>query len=84
MAFGADKTLYDPETRVYTTKCRKVAFGCNKWLRIDLNPVVTIISAGLIWGLVIWCIVDPEGVSKFFPCKLDPSILNSCVHLIAK
>ena len=65
MAFGADKTVYDSETRVYHTKCRKIAIDFNQWFRIDLNPVVTVVSAGLIWGLVIWCIIKPEQVSNF-------------------
>ena len=29
-------------------------------LRMDINPVVTFLSAVIIWGFVIWCIVKPN------------------------
>lgn len=29
-------------------------------VRFDFNPVVTFLSALVIWGSVIWCIVRPE------------------------
>eukprot|EP00794_Sanderia_malayensis_P003779 gene3779-4302_t len=39
----------------------KGKIGC---ISIYLNPVVTIFSAVIIWGFVIWCIVKPEGSLK--------------------
>ncbi len=30
-------------------------------IRIDLNPVVTIVSIFFIWGFIGWAIGDPEG-----------------------
>ena len=47
----------------FETKCRNVSFGChNRWFRIELNPVVTIISALCIWGMVAWCMIEPDKV----------------------
>ncbi len=40
-------------------KCRWLRFGCGR-LRVEINPVVTLASAVIIWGLVIWCMVKPE------------------------
>ena len=43
-------------------KCRtfKVKLG---FLSLDFNPVVTIISAVVIWAFVIWCVLDTERAS---------------------
>ena len=41
-----------------TKKCSRVKFNIGP-IRIDLNPVVTIASAILIWVIVIWCIIQP-------------------------
>ena len=43
-------------------KCRtfKVKLG---FLSLDFNPVVTIISALIIWAFVIWCVLDTERAS---------------------
>ncbi len=44
-----------------------ISIGCdNKWFRLDINPVVTFVSAAIIWGLVIWCIVEPDHVSNYY------------------
>lgn len=32
-------------------------------IQINLNPVVTLVSASIIWALMIWCIVDTERAS---------------------
>ncbi|XP_028401735.1 uncharacterized protein LOC114524762 [Dendronephthya gigantea] len=44
-------------------KCRsfKAKIGC---IHLDFNPVVTIISAVIIWAFVIWCVVDTETASN--------------------
>ena len=44
-------------------KCRtfKRNFGP---IRINLNPVVTIASATIIWGLMVWAMADTERVSR--------------------
>ena len=47
----------------YETKCHSISFGCrNRWFRLELNPVVTIVSALCIWALVAWCMIEPEKV----------------------
>ena len=45
-------------------KCRtlKADFGP---FHIHLNPVVTLISAIVIWGFAIWAIVDTDNVSEY-------------------
>ena len=40
----------------------KLEFGYDRRFRIDLNPIVTVVSAGLLWGVVIWCITQPDEV----------------------
>ena len=37
-------------------------------IRYDLNPVVTVLSALIIWGFVIWCIIEPQ------PAKAELSL----------
>lgn len=32
-------------------------------IRLNFNPVVTILSAVIIWGFVAWCVSDPDGAS---------------------
>lgn len=32
-------------------------------IRLNFNPVVTILSAVVIWGFVAWCVVDPKSAS---------------------
>ncbi len=44
-------------------KCRWLRFGCGR-LRVEINPVVTLASAAIIWGLVIWCMVKPEQANE--------------------
>ena len=34
--------------------------------RLELNPVVTLGSSAIIWGLVIWCMVKPDEAKKQF------------------
>ena len=47
----------------YDTKCHSISLGCdNRWFRLDINPVVTIASAVIIWALVAWCMIEPEEV----------------------
>lgn len=41
----------DPQHRTFSLK-----LGC---LRLRFNPVVTILSAIIIWGFVIWCMAKP-------------------------
>ena len=43
-------------------RCRtfKAKLGC---LSIDLNPVVSIISALIIWAFVVWCVIDTDRAS---------------------
>ena len=53
-----DESVYD--------RCHRFKLTCSKLLRIDLNPVVTLASALIIWGLVIFCMVKPDTVSYFF------------------
>ena len=48
-------------------KCKTFRLGRGRF-RIELNPVVTLLSIGLIWGLVIYCIVEPEkSLDTFIP-----------------
>ncbi len=44
-------------------KCLTVK-GKIGFISIYLNPIVTIFSAIIIWGFVIWCIVSPKGSLK--------------------
>ena len=46
-------------------KCRVVNIGIWKF-RVKLNPVVTLLSALLIWALVIWCMVQPSEANRLF------------------
>ena len=46
-------------------KCRVVNIGIWK-LRVKLNPVVTLLSALLIWALIIWCMVQPSEANRLF------------------
>ena len=41
-------------------KCVAVRFRLG-FIRFDFNPVVTVISAAVIWAFVIWCIAEPKG-----------------------
>ena len=38
--------------------CRSISVSCGR-LKLRFNPVVTILSALIIWGFVIWCMVIP-------------------------
>ena len=38
----------------------KVKFGP---IRLNFNPVVTVVSAVVIWGFVAWCVGDPDGAN---------------------
>ena len=44
-------------------KCRTVQAGCGK-MRLRLNPVVTLVSAVIIWGFAAWAIARPEQANK--------------------
>ena len=46
-----------------TKKCSRVKFNIGP-IRIDLNPVVTVASAIIIWGFVIWCIIQPKPANQ--------------------
>ena len=46
-----------------TKKCTRVKFNIGP-IRIDLNPVVTVASAIIIWGFVIWCIIQPKPANQ--------------------
>ena len=50
---GEEEEIYGVE------KCFNVKFslGC---IRFDFNPVVSALSAMIIWAFVIWCIVEPK------------------------
>ena len=48
-----------------TKKCKRVKFNIGP-IRIDLNPLVTIASAIIIWGFVIWCIIQPKSANQEF------------------
>ena len=48
-----------------TKKCKRVKFIIGP-IRIDLNPLVTIASAIIIWGFVIWCIIQPKSSNREF------------------
>ncbi len=41
-------------------KCRTFKVGTDKRFSLNLNPVVTILSACLIWALVSFCMIAPE------------------------
>ncbi len=41
-------------------KCKTFKVGTGKRLSLNLNPVVTILSACLIWALVTFCMIVPE------------------------
>lgn len=45
-------------------KCRRFEARLGP-LRLDLNPVVTLVSSVLIWGFLTWCITDPERTSDY-------------------
>ena len=48
-------------------RCHMVKFRLWKF-RLELNPVVTLGSSAIIWGLVIWCMVNPdEAKAQFSP-----------------
>ncbi|XP_032221430.2 glycine betaine transporter 1 [Nematostella vectensis] len=51
----SDPEVEDREAREIRRKCRTVEFSIWK-LRVSLNPVVTIISAIIIWGFVVFCL----------------------------
>ncbi len=44
-------------------KCRWLRFGCGP-LRVEINPLVTILSAAVIWGMVIWCMIQPNEANR--------------------
>ncbi|XP_001640384.2 glycine betaine transporter 1 [Nematostella vectensis] len=47
-------------------KCRTVKFNIGK-LRVNFNPVVTAGSAFLIWGLVVFCLVETKVAAAHLP-----------------
>ena len=53
------KPEYECDKRL--TRFRR-KFGYDNRFEIDFNPVVTILSAGLLWGLVIYSIIHPDKV----------------------
>ena len=73
-----DSKEEDLGSRPFETKCHSISVGCNnKWFRIDINPVVTIASAVIIWALVIWCMVKPEQVRRnVFVCLFVLKVLS--------
>ena len=63
-----------------------ISIGCgNKWFRLYINPVVTFVSAAIIWGFVIWCTVEPDNVRVYIfdTCheKVDLLIVQDIVIL---
>ena len=54
-------------TTKFETQCHSISLGCdNRWFRLDINPVVTIASAVIIWALVIVCMIWPDEVCVIF------------------
>ena len=52
-----------PGTTKFETQCHSISLGCdNRWFRLDINPVVTIASAVIIWALVMVCMIWPDEV----------------------
>ena len=51
--------MEENQVRAREQKCRTVKANFGR-IRLNFNPVVTICSALIIWGFVIWCIVQPE------------------------
>lgn len=47
-----------------TKKCRTFKARIGK-IRFYFNPVVTLVSALLIWSIVAWCILDPHRTSRY-------------------
>ena len=65
-------------------RCHRFKIGSWKFFRLDFNPVVTFFSAAIIWGLDIWCMVEPEKVSKeenFISCS---TIIPLCSVSVSK
>ncbi|KAK3754434.1 hypothetical protein QZH41_009219, partial [Actinostola sp. cb2023] len=50
----------------YRRKCRTIKFKIGR-LRIEINPVVTFVSAILIWGFVIYCLTWTEQAKVELP-----------------
>ncbi|KAK3754420.1 hypothetical protein QZH41_000781 [Actinostola sp. cb2023] len=48
-------------------KCRTLTFKIFRRLRVDINPVVTFVSAILIWGFVIYCLTWPDQAKTEIP-----------------
>ena len=44
-------------------KCREIEASLGR-LKIKLNPVVTVLSAVIIWSLAAWCIAKPTPASE--------------------
>ncbi len=52
----------EEDWRTFETRACRWKLGSNKWFRLDFNPIVTFLSAAIIWALVIWCILQPDTV----------------------
>lgn len=48
-------------------KCHHIKFKIFGRLRVELNPVVSLVSAAIIWGFVIYCLTKPEQAEKEIP-----------------
>ena len=65
-------------------RCHRFKIGRWKFFRLDFNPVVTFFSAAIIWGLVVWCMVEPEKVGKKDNFILCSTIIPLCSVSISK
>ena len=65
-------------------RCHRFKMGRWKFFRLDFNPVVTFFSAAIIWGLVVWCMVEPEKVGKKDNFILCSTIIPLCSVSISK
>lgn len=48
-------------------KCHYIKFKIFRGLRFDFNPVVTFVSAFIIWTFVIYCLVETKEAADEFP-----------------
>ena len=77
---NADNAHVDKEDEIKEhiyDKCHRFRIGRWKFLRLDFNPVVTFISAIIIWALVIWCMVEPKKVSAHYFVVLYQNLKKS-------
>lgn len=62
-----DSNSNTESTKKHHRRCRTVKFKIFRRLRVELNPVVSLVSAIIIWGFVVYCLNWTEDAKNEIP-----------------